>query len=148
MIALGGMDARRARGLAHAYGWAAIDAWAAPARDQRRAEPQRRRAALARLLLGVAVAVTAISAASALRLTGVPDPGPLTTYGAPALTAIGEFAAAIAAAYRAAHTAPQSGPVSAVSPRAPDLGAIAMSCIGTTNIVTCRGGNNAIVYLY
>ena len=59
-----------------------------------------------------------------------------------------EFAAAIAAAYRAAHTAPQSGPVSAVSPRAPDLGAIAMSCIGTTNIVTCRGGNNAIVYLY
>ena len=59
-----------------------------------------------------------------------------------------EFATAIAAAYRAAHTAPQSGPVSAVSPRAPDLGAIAMSCIGTTNIVTCRGGNNAIVYLY
>ncbi|EON33896.1 hypothetical protein GTC6_05997 [Gordonia terrae C-6] len=44
----------------------------------------------------VAVAVTAISAASALRLTGVPDPGPLTTYGAPALTAVGEFAAAIA----------------------------------------------------
>lgn len=59
-----------------------------------------------------------------------------------------EFATAIAAAYRAAHTAPQSGPVSAVSPRAPDLGAIAMSCTGTTNIVTCRGGNNAIVYIY
>lgn len=36
VIALGGMDARRARGLAHAYGWAAIDAWAAPARDQKR----------------------------------------------------------------------------------------------------------------
>ncbi|TWS21212.1 serine/threonine protein kinase [Tsukamurella asaccharolytica] len=59
-----------------------------------------------------------------------------------------EFATAIAAAYRAAHTAPQSGPVSAVSPRAPDLGAIAMACTGTTNIVTCRGGNNAIVYIY
>ncbi len=44
----------------------------------------------------VAVAVTAISAATALKLTGVPDPGPITTYGLPTLTAIGEFAAAIA----------------------------------------------------
>ncbi|WP_119032600.1 cytochrome c oxidase assembly protein [Gordonia rubripertincta] len=44
----------------------------------------------------VAIAVTAISASTALRLTGVPDPGPLTTYGLPTLTAIGEFAAAIA----------------------------------------------------
>ena len=44
----------------------------------------------------VAVAVTAVSASTALKLTGVPDPGPLTTYGLPALTAIGEFAAAIA----------------------------------------------------
>lgn len=44
----------------------------------------------------VAIAVTAISASTALKLTGVPDPGPLTTYGLPTLTAIGEFAAAIA----------------------------------------------------
>ncbi|MBD0861173.1 bifunctional copper resistance protein CopD/cytochrome c oxidase assembly protein [Gordonia sp. zg691] len=44
----------------------------------------------------VAVAVTAVSAASVLTLTGVPDPGALTTYGLPAVTAIGEFAAAIA----------------------------------------------------
>lgn len=28
VIALGGMDERRVRGLSHAYGWAAIDAWA------------------------------------------------------------------------------------------------------------------------
>lgn len=44
----------------------------------------------------IAVTVTAVSAATALRLTGVPDPGPLTTYGLPALTAVGEFAAAVA----------------------------------------------------
>ncbi|WP_040536029.1 cytochrome c oxidase assembly protein [Gordonia namibiensis] len=44
----------------------------------------------------VAIAVTAVSASTALKLTGVPDPGPLTTYGLPTLTAIGEFAAAIA----------------------------------------------------
>ncbi|GAA1081763.1 serine/threonine-protein kinase [Tsukamurella spumae] len=59
-----------------------------------------------------------------------------------------EFAGAIAAAYRARFTAPQSGTVAAVSPRAPDLGAISMSCTGESNIVTCRGGNNAIVYIY
>ncbi|KXP11467.1 hypothetical protein AXK57_09080 [Tsukamurella pulmonis] len=58
------------------------------------------------------------------------------------------FATAVAAAYRARFTAPESGSVSAVSPAAPDLGAIAMACTGATNIVTCRGGNNAIVYLY
>ncbi|NMD58118.1 MULTISPECIES: serine/threonine-protein kinase [Tsukamurella] len=58
------------------------------------------------------------------------------------------FANAVAAAYRARFTAPQSGSVAAVSPVATDLGAIAMSCTGTTNIVTCRGGNNAIVYIY
>ncbi len=59
-----------------------------------------------------------------------------------------EFANAIAAAYRAAYTAPQSGSVSAVSPKATDLGPITMACTGATNIVTCRGGNNAIVYIY
>ncbi|KXO98524.1 serine/threonine-protein kinase [Tsukamurella pseudospumae] len=59
-----------------------------------------------------------------------------------------EFAGAIVAAYRARFTAPQSGTVAAVSPRAPDLGTISMSCTGASNIVTCRGGNNAIVYIY
>lgn len=59
-----------------------------------------------------------------------------------------EFAGAVAAAYRAAFTAPQPGSVSAVSPVAPDLGPIAMSCTGSSNVVTCRGGNNAIVYIY
>lgn len=59
----------------------------------------------------VAIAVTAISATTALRLTGVPDPGPLTTYGLPTLTAIGEFAAAIAlgcAVFAAFFVPPQS----------------------------------------
>ncbi|SDU39877.1 cytochrome c oxidase assembly protein [Gordonia westfalica] len=59
----------------------------------------------------VAVAVTAVSASTALKLTGVPDPGPLTTYGLPALTAIGEFAAAIAlgcAVFAAFFVPPQS----------------------------------------
>ncbi|MCA0155146.1 serine/threonine protein kinase [Tsukamurella sp. M9C] len=58
------------------------------------------------------------------------------------------FANVIAAAYRAQFTAPQSGSVSGVSPNATNLGSIAMSCTGTTNVVTCRGGNNAIVYIY
>ncbi|MGV6990861.1 cytochrome c oxidase assembly protein [Gordonia amicalis] len=59
----------------------------------------------------VAVAVTAVSASTALELTGVPDPGPLTTYGLPTLTAIGEFAAAIAlgcAVFAAFFVPPQS----------------------------------------
>ncbi|MHC3001124.1 cytochrome c oxidase assembly protein [Gordonia sp. GN26] len=59
----------------------------------------------------VAVAVTAVSASTALKLTGVPDPGPLTTYGLPTLTAIGEFAAAIAlgcAVFAAFFVPPQS----------------------------------------
>lgn len=58
------------------------------------------------------------------------------------------FATAVAAAYRSQFTAPQSGSVSAVSPIATDLGPIAMSCTGSASIVTCRGGNNAIVYIY
>ncbi|MDY6811616.1 MAG: copper resistance protein CopD, partial [Actinomycetota bacterium] len=44
----------------------------------------------------VAIVVTALSAASAVKLAGVPDPGWITTYGLPAVTAIGEVAAAIA----------------------------------------------------
>ncbi|RPA12654.1 cytochrome c oxidase assembly protein [Gordonia sp. OPL2] len=44
----------------------------------------------------VAIIVTALSAASAVRLAGVPDPGWLTTYGVPTVTAIGEVSAAIA----------------------------------------------------
>lgn len=36
VIALGGVDPRRARRLPHAYGWAGIDAWAAPAGNQKR----------------------------------------------------------------------------------------------------------------
>ena len=44
----------------------------------------------------VAIVVTGISAASALELAGVPDPGWITTYGLPAVTAIGEISAAIA----------------------------------------------------
>lgn len=45
VIALGGMNERRARGLCGAYGWAAIDAWSAkptragPARQKRKAVP-------------------------------------------------------------------------------------------------------------
>lgn len=44
----------------------------------------------------VAVAVTAVSAATALQLTGVPDPGAITTYGGPAITVIGQIAASVA----------------------------------------------------
>lgn len=44
----------------------------------------------------VAAAVTAISAATALQLTGVPDPGWVTTYGGPAITVIGQIAASVA----------------------------------------------------
>ncbi|WP_168704258.1 cytochrome c oxidase assembly protein [Gordonia paraffinivorans] len=74
----------------------------APADQQRDAMNEPRGVVTAILWAGgwlaavVAVAVTAISAATALKLTGVPDPGPITTYGLPTLTAIGEFAAAIA----------------------------------------------------
>ena len=74
----------------------------APADQQRDAMNEPRGVVTAILWAGgwlaavVAVAVTAISAATALKLTGVPDPGPITTYGLPTLTAIGEFGAAIA----------------------------------------------------
>lgn len=44
----------------------------------------------------VAIVVTAFSASSAITLAGVPDPGPVTTYGIPALTALGQLSASIA----------------------------------------------------
>lgn len=44
----------------------------------------------------VAILITAMSASSAITLAGVPDPGPITTYGIPALTALGQLSASIA----------------------------------------------------
>lgn len=44
----------------------------------------------------VAPMIVALSAASALTALGIPDPGPLTTYGLPAVRAVTELAAAIA----------------------------------------------------
>ncbi|CAM3647612.1 serine/threonine-protein kinase [Tsukamurella ocularis] len=58
------------------------------------------------------------------------------------------FALATAADYRAKYTAPQSGVTSAASPDHPELGVITMTCVGGGNIVTCTGGNQAIVYIY
>ncbi|KAA0921585.1 copper resistance protein CopD, partial [Rhodococcus sp. ANT_H53B] len=45
----------------------------------------------------VAALLAAMSTSQALVLLGLPDPGPITTYGIPALTAIGEVAAVVAA---------------------------------------------------
>ena len=44
----------------------------------------------------VAVVVASASAASAIKLAGVPDPGWITTYGLPVVTGVGQFSAAIA----------------------------------------------------
>ncbi|KZF11158.1 copper resistance protein CopD [Rhodococcus sp. EPR-157] len=44
----------------------------------------------------VAALLAAISTSQALVLLGLPDPGPVTTYGIPALTALGEVAAVVA----------------------------------------------------
>ncbi|GAB2925483.1 cytochrome c oxidase assembly protein [Rhodococcus aerolatus] len=44
----------------------------------------------------VATALVGLSAAQALVLLGIPDPGPLTTYGLPAARAVGELAAVVA----------------------------------------------------
>lgn len=44
----------------------------------------------------VAALLAAVSTSQALVLLGLPDPGPVTTYGIPALTAIGEIAAVVA----------------------------------------------------
>lgn len=67
------------------------------------APPTARRATVWPLLLGVAVlagataaAIGALSLAAALTATGLPDPGPVTTYGLPFVRAAGEVAAVIA----------------------------------------------------
>lgn len=69
-----------------------------PVRD-RLTDPSGVRSVLIALLAVVgsiaAVIVTAASAATALQLTGVPDPGWLTTYGMPVMTVIGQLSAAI-----------------------------------------------------
>ena len=44
----------------------------------------------------VAALLAAVSTSQALVLLGLPDPGPITTYGIPALTALGEVAAVVA----------------------------------------------------
>ncbi|MFD4183084.1 copper resistance protein CopD, partial [Rhodococcus sp. NPDC058514] len=44
----------------------------------------------------VAAIIVGLSASDALVLLGIPDPGPLTTYGLPAVKAAGEVAAVIA----------------------------------------------------
>ncbi|MGX1811939.1 cytochrome c oxidase assembly protein [Nocardia sp. NPDC055321] len=54
-------------------------------------------AAMAGALAAVAAAlVVGLSASQALSLLGIPDPGPLTTYGLPAVRAVADLAAAIA----------------------------------------------------
>ena len=67
------------------------------------APPSVRRAAAWPVLTGVAVlagvtaaAIGALSLAAALTATGLPDPGPVTTYGLPFVRAAGEVAAVIA----------------------------------------------------
>lgn len=58
-----------------------------------------------------AVVVTAIGASSAFEIAGVPDPGKLTTYGLPTVTALGQVCAAIAlgaAMFAAFFVPPQS----------------------------------------
>lgn len=52
------------------------------------------------LLAGVtAVALSALSVADALTATGLPDPGPVTTYGLPFVRAVGEIAAVTATGF-------------------------------------------------
>lgn len=49
------------------------------------------------LIAGITAAiVVGFSASQALTLLGIPDPGPLTTYGLPAMRAVGEIAAVVA----------------------------------------------------
>ncbi|HEY9267521.1 MAG TPA: copper resistance protein CopD, partial [Mycobacterium sp.] len=52
------------------------------------------------LLAGAtAVALSALSVADALTATGLPDPGPVTTYGLPFVRAVGEIAAVTATGF-------------------------------------------------
>src|ERR1700692_3309612 len=67
------------------------------------AAPTVRRTAACPVLTGVAVlagvtaaAIGALSLAAALTATGLPDPGPVTTYGLPFVRAAGEIAAVLA----------------------------------------------------
>ncbi|WP_425556522.1 cytochrome c oxidase assembly protein [Gordonia alkaliphila] len=67
-------------------------------RDSLRDPSSMRRLLIAGLLVVGAVAaviVTAVSAATALKLTGLPDPGWVPTYGLPVVTVIGQLLAAI-----------------------------------------------------
>lgn len=50
----------------------------------------------AAIAAAVAALLAALSTSQALVLLGLPDPGPVTTYGIPALTALGEVAAVVA----------------------------------------------------
>ncbi|WP_372476871.1 cytochrome c oxidase assembly protein [Gordonia liuliyuniae] len=74
-----------------------------------------RRVIVAAMMVVGAVAgalVTAASAATALRLAGVPDAGALTTYGVPVVTAVGQLSAAIGfggAMFAAFFVPPQRG---------------------------------------
>lgn len=69
----------------------------------RRQNPPRQRAAVWPVLVGVAVlagttaaAIAALSLADVLTATGLPNPGPVTTYGLPFVRASGEIAAVLA----------------------------------------------------
>ncbi|MFZ2512117.1 MAG: cytochrome c oxidase assembly protein [Gordonia sp. (in: high G+C Gram-positive bacteria)] len=83
-------------------------------RDSLRDPSEARRLLLSALIVvGVtaAVVVTAASAATALVLTGVPDPGWVVTYGLPAVTVIGQLFAAVglgAAVFAAFFVPPQA----------------------------------------
>src|ERR1700761_7882585 len=100
------------------------------------APPAQRRAVVWPLLTGVAVlagctaaGIGALSLASALTATGLPDPGPVTTLGLPFVRAAGEIAAVVAvgAFLLAAFLVPpqKSGVLDAGGYRALRLGTVA-----------------------
>ena len=78
---------------------------------------------------GTAMAIGVLALADALTATGLPDPGPVTTYGLPFVRAAGEIAAAIAVGaflFAAFLTAPQpNGVLDAGGYRALRLGSVA-----------------------
>jgi putative copper resistance protein D len=100
------------------------------------APPVTRRAAVWPVLLGVAVlagtvaaGIGALSLADALTATGLPDPGPVTTYGLPFVRGAGEVAAALAVGsflFAAFMVPPQaSGVMDATGYRALRMGTVA-----------------------
>lgn len=106
-----------------------------PDRDSLRDPSAARRLLIALMMLvGViaAVVVTAVSAATALRLTGLPDPGWATTYGLPTVTVIGQLFAAIgfgAAIFAAFFVPPQaSGELDVGGYRALRWASVAFAC--------------------